>query len=138
LVQADEIADAIKRSETEYKREQTELNAKLDGLRKNLAKQERKLTKLASRRQRVVGILRKWKEHVATLRDAHEAMTVSNAPRSGGLADLKAPPPADKVLSALGISRASKGDSFLRGALAPSDYRRNLDKLVAADKVTGE
>ena len=140
--QADEIADSIKRSEAEHKRELAEQGAKLDALRKSLAKQERKLTGLASRRGRVVHILKKWKEHVTTLRDAHEAYNVNSnaAPhRHGALAveDLAAPPSTSSVLREIGLARPPSRDSFLRGALAPSDYRPKLNQLVEADSVTG-
>jgi len=137
--QADEIADSIKRSEKEFKREQTELGKKLDGLRASLAKQSRKLSGLASRRQRVVGILRKWKEHVATLRDAHEAYnTNSNARRGPSFDALQSPPSTSSVLNEIGLSKPPSRDSFLRGALAPSDYRTKLNELVEAKTVTAD
>jgi len=127
--QADDIADSIKRSEVEHRRELADLNKKLDDIRGALGESEKRLTSLAARRGRVVSIVKKWKEYVATLRDAHQAYTASTAPsRRGGRVpselDLQAPPPASQVLSELGLPPVRR-DAALRG----SGYS-HLDKAL--------
>lgn len=69
---AEDIADAIKRSETDHRKELIELNKRLGELKENLGEQEGTLADLSTRRDRISAAVKKWKEHVATLKDAHE------------------------------------------------------------------
>ena len=72
--QADDITENIKHSNIEHRRELTELNQKLDDLRASVLEQQKTLEELMSKRARIAGTVQRWKEHVATLRDAHEAV----------------------------------------------------------------
>lgn len=122
---ADEIAEHIKRSEVEHRKEVAAQTEALTKLRAGLAKYEKRLTALTARRGRVAGVVRKWKAHVATLRDAHEAYTAGlvGKPAAAGahanaaaalLGKIPEPPNAAEVLAKLGISVPNKG---LRGLL---------------------
>lgn len=124
---ADEIAEHIKRSEVEHRKEVAAQQEALAKLRSGLAKYEKRLTALTARRGRVAGVVRKWKAHVSTLRDAHEAYTaglVGKGAAAGAgahanaaaalLGKIPEPPNAADVLAKLGITVPNKG---LRGLL---------------------
>lgn len=104
---AEEIGESIKHSESEHRKEIADLNKKLEGLKKDLSAQEKTLNDLVSKRGRIASTVNRWKEHVATLRDAHEAASLpSGVPVSHGKKDdLAVPePPSDvSILSAIGI-----------------------------------
>lgn len=105
--QADEITESIKRSEIEHRREVADMNKKLEELRKSLKDQEHVLTDLSGKRGRVQETVKRWKDHVATLRDAHEAAAriegVPASPRIRDALEVPEPPPAFNVLGDLGI-----------------------------------
>lgn len=128
---ADEIAEHIKHSEVEHRKEVAAQQETLAKLRAGLAKYEKRLSALAARRGRVAGVVRKWKAHVSTLRDAHEAYTASLLGKGAAGAHhhastiaalegkLAEPPSAAKVLAELGIAAPAPGKG-LRGLIKDS------------------
>lgn len=121
-------ARRIKESEEQHKKELVGMNKELDAIRASLAKHEKRLSALAGRRGRVVAVVSKWRKHVATLRDAHEAYSAglagkdAHAHAHGGkkhaldaaLSSLSSPPDAAAVLRELGLT-APKGGAALAG-----------------------
>lgn len=119
-------ARRIKESEAQHKAELVSMNKELDAIRGSLAKHEKRLSALAGRRGRVVAVVSKWRAHVATLRDAHEAYTAGLAGKGAhahahgahkhaldaALSSLSSPPDAASVLKQLGLA-APKGSAAL-------------------------
>lgn len=154
---ADDIAHSIKSAEVEHRREIARLNGSLDQLKQSLRKHEGRLTALAGRRTRVQQVVRKWKDHVYTLRAAHEAFSAGLAGGAAGGAHgagrraagalsslaLVDPPKTSDVLAQIGVPEPAKGS--LRGlrALLAGDamdegaaHRGGAANLeVVADKV---
>lgn len=121
--QADDIADGIKRSEEEHKRELSELHLKLDELRKGLVEQQQVLQELVVKRGKITNTVQRWKEHVASLRDAHDAASqppdAEKVPRDP--MDVPEPPSTLNVLSDIGLAPAPFASPHLDAVVVEGD-----------------
>lgn len=130
---AEEIGDSIKRSEAEHRKEIADLNKKLHDLKGDLGGQEKTLGELVAKRARIATTVNRWKEHVATLRDAHDAAALPVgthiAARRDGL-EVPEPPSDAGLLSSIGL--VDKFADFNKIIPFPRRHK-NLDKVVAGD-----
>lgn len=87
----------------------------LEDLRASLGEQEKVLATMVGKRGRIATTVAKWKDHVATLHDAHEALANPRVARRKARGDdFPEPPPTGSVLSAIGV--ASPGELLRRCA----------------------
>jgi septal ring factor EnvC (AmiA/AmiB activator) len=102
--QADEITEGIKRSEVEHKKELADLKKKLNTLRDDLSEQQKTLDTLVTKRAKISNTVARWKEHVATLRDAHESATQpEGVVKAHDGFDVPEPPSTIHTLSEFGL-----------------------------------
>lgn len=130
---AEEIGESIKRSESEHRKEIADLNKKLTDLKGDLTGQEKTLSELVGKRGRIATTVKRWKEHVATLRDAHDASALPAGTHVAAHRDgLEVPePPSDAgLLSSIGL--VDKFAEFNKLISFPKRHPK-LDKVVAGD-----
>lgn len=135
---AEEISDSIKRSESDHRKELLDLNKKLNELRAQLQEQEAKLRVLIAKRERVSTTVKRWRDHVSVLRDAHDAASHATEEkphlrRSRDPYSVPEPPAADAILASVGLFGADKGAKSnapgIADLIAPSP-KASIDDLA--------
>ncbi|MCO5228476.1 MAG: hypothetical protein M9934_09330 [Thermomicrobiales bacterium] len=121
---AEDIAESMKRSEADHVKEMADMKDKVAKLRTDLGTQQSSLDSLVAKRARIADTVSRWKEHVSTLRDAHEAAAAPPGARLRRRDPLDVPEPP----SALGIL----GDL---GVVPPSPPRNPSDAMPAVAAV---